>query len=72
MIRHEVAGTIYVEIEGRGKKQHPWYRVSLKPSEQKLVDQHTESELHLIEMFAGPKLAKQLKRLKNNIRVGAV
>ena len=72
MIRHEVAGTIYVEIEGRGFERHPWYRVSLKPSEQKLVDQHTESELHLMEMFADPKLAKQLKRLKNNIRVGAV
>ena len=72
MIRHEVAGTTYVEIETRGRR-HPWYRVSLKPAEEKLMNANTEEELHRMELFSTDRnLLRKLKRIKNNIRVGAV
>jgi len=73
MIRHEVAGTTYVEIETRGRERHPWYRVSLKPAEEKLMNTNTEQELHQMELFSTDRnLMRKLKRIKNNIRVGAV
>ena len=73
MIRHEVAGTTYVEIETRGRKRHPWYRVSLKPAEEKLMNANTEEELHRMELFSTYRnLLRKLKRIKNNVRVGAV
>ena len=72
MIRHEVAGTTYVEIETRGRR-HPWYRVSLKPAEEKLMNANTEEELHRMELFSTYRnLLRKLKRIKNNVRVGAV
>ena len=73
MIRHEVAGATYVEVETRGKHNHPWYRVTLKPAEERLMNANTEQELRQMELFSTNRnLMRKLKRIKNNVRVGAV